>query len=77
MGQQQLNENIVTDIASAILNAIVSGRNKALEKTMKQDPEFQKISAEVERTKRNLNAWVARELKRDPRMADRLKAIRG
>lgn len=74
---QQLNENIITDIASAIFNAIISGRNKALEKTMKSDPEFQKISAEVERTKRNLNAWVARELKRDPRMADRLKAIRG
>ena len=77
MGQQQLDENIVVDIANAIFNAIVSGRNKALEKAMKSDPEFQKIAAEVERTKRNINSWVERELKRDPRLAGRLKAIRG
>lgn len=77
MGQEELNENVITDIASAIFNAIISGRNKALEKAMKSDPEFQKIAAEVERTKRNINSWVERELKRDPRLAGRLKAIRG
>jgi len=73
---QELNENIITDIASAIFNAIITGRNKALEKAMRSDPEFQKISAEVERTKRNINSWVERELKKDPRMAGRLKALR-
>lgn len=73
----QLDENIVTDIAAAIFNAIISGRNKALEKAMRSDPEFQKIAAEVERTKKNINMWVERELKKDDRLAGRLKAIRG
>ena len=77
MGQEQLDENVITDIASAIFNAIISGRNKALEKAMRSDPEFQKIAAEVERTKKNINMWVERELKKDDRLAGRLKAIRG
>ena len=77
MGQKQLDENIVTDIAAAIFNGIISGRNKALEKAMRSDPEFQKIAAEVERTKKNINTWVERELKKDDRLAGRLKAIRG
>jgi len=74
---QQLNENIITNIASAIFGAIISGRNKALDRTMRSDPEFQKIAAEVERTKRNLNAWVERQLRKDPDLARRVQAIRG
>lgn len=74
---QQLNENVITNIAGAILNAIVSGRNKALDKAMRSDPEFQKITAEVERTRRNLNVWVERQLRKDPDLARKVKAIRG
>ena len=72
-----LTENIITDVVYKIFNAIIDDRNRSLERAQRADPEFQKIIANVERSKRELNTWVAKQLKKDPELAKRYKALGG
>ena len=68
-----LNENIITDVVEKIFNAIIDDRNRSLEREQQNDPEFQKIIANVERSKKELSSWVAKQLKKDPELARRYK----
>ena len=77
MSPQQLNEQrFVTDFIKRVFNAVVDQRNRALERAMEKDPEFQKIVGDVEKSRRDLEAWVARRAKSDPNLADKLKLVR-
>ena len=72
-----LNENVITDVVYKIFNAIIDDRNRSLERAQKKDPEFQRIIADVEKSKRELSSWVAKQLKRDPALARRYKKLGG
>ena len=72
-----LNENVITDVVAKIFNAIIDDRNRSLERAQKKDPEFQRIIADVEKSKRELSGWVAKQLKRDPALARRYKKAGG
>jgi hypothetical protein len=74
---QQLNEQrFVTDFISKIFNAIIRDRNQALTRTMEKDPEFQKIIADVEKSKNELHDWIEKRVKKDPELAKKLKMVR-
>ena len=72
-----LNENVITDVVYKIFNAIIDDRNRSLERAQKKDPEFQRIIADVEKSKRELSSWVAKQLKKDPELARRYKKFGG
>lgn len=72
-----LTENIISDVVFKIFNAIIDDRNRSLEAAQRKDPEFQKIIAGVERSKKELNSWVAKQLKKDPELAKRYKKLGG
>ena len=72
-----LNENIITDVVAKIFNAIIDDRNRSLERAQQNDPEFQKIIANVERSKKELISWVDKQLKKDPELARRYKKFGG
>lgn len=75
--RQQLNEQrFVTDFISKIFNAIIRDRNQALTRAMEKDPAFQKIIADVERSKNELHDWIAKRVKKDPELAKKLKMVR-
>ena len=74
---QQLNEqHFITDFVKKVFNAILGDRNRALERAMQKDPEFQKIIAELAESKKRLENWVAMRAKQDPALAKRMKALR-
>ncbi len=74
---QQLNEQkIVTDFIRKVFDAILSDRNRALERAMEKDPTFQKIIADVEKSKNELHQWVEARVKKDPKLAQKLAAVR-
>lgn len=73
----QLNEqHFITDFISKVFNAIVAGRNQALDKAMRKDPAFQKIVRDVEQSRQEMRDWIANRLKQDPALARRYKKIR-
>ena len=73
----QLNEqNFITDFVKKVFAAILGDRNKALERAMQKDPEFQKIIAQLAEDKKRLEKWVAMRAKQDPALAKRMKALR-
>jgi len=68
----------ITDFILKVFNAIVQQRNRALEQALQRDPEFQKISAELEKIKARLDEHIQLRLKEDPELArryERLSAI--
>ena len=74
---QQLNEqHFITDFVKKVFAAILGDRNKALERAMQKDPEFQKIIAQLAEDKKRLEQWVAMRAKQDPALAKRMKALR-
>ncbi len=72
-----LTENIIADVVTKIFGAIIDDRNRSLEAAQKKDPRFQKIIADVEKSKKELSGWVAEQLKRDPELARRYKKVGG
>ncbi len=74
---QHLNEqHFITDFVKKVFAAILGDRNKALERAMQKDPEFQKIIAQLAEDKKRLEQWVAMRAKQDPDLARRMKALR-
>ncbi len=74
---QQLNEqNFITDFVKKVFTAILGDRNRALERAMQKDPEFQKIIADLANSKKQLEQWVSMRAKQDPALAKRMKALR-
>ncbi len=74
---QQLNENIITDIVGKIFNAIINDRNQALDRAMQKDPKYQKILQDVKRSRQQLHALVADQLRRNPELAKKYKMVKG
>lgn len=75
MLSQQLNENIVLDFVGAIFNAIAKQRSKVIRRVAEQDPEFQKIVADLAASRARLKHWAAEKAKTDPRFARSLKTF--
>lgn len=74
---QQLNEqHFITDFVKKVFSAILGDRNRALERAMEKDPEFQKIVADLANSKKQLERWVSMRAKKDPALAKRMKALR-
>lgn len=75
--RQQLNEQkFVTDFISKIFNAIIRDKNQALTRAMEKDPKFQKIIADVARSKNELHDWIEKQVANDPELAKKLKMVR-
>lgn len=74
---QQLNENFITDVVKKIFNAIINDRNQALDRAMQKDPRFQKILIDVRKSRQELHALIADQLKRNPELAKKYKMVTG
>jgi len=68
MARNQLNEgNFVIDFVEAIFDAIVRQRNKVIQKTAEKDPEFKRITMQLQKGHDDLIAWATEKAKTDPR----------
>ena len=62
MTRRPLNEDgFVLKFVAAIYNAILNNKKRALERAMQSDPQFRKIVADIEQSKRDLEQWVAQQ----------------
>ena len=65
----------ITDFISKVFNSIVDQRNRALEKALHRDPEYQKILADLEKSRAEMKEHIQRRLEEDPELARRYERI--
>lgn len=76
MSKRPLNENIVIDFVEAVFNAIINQRNKAIERAAAKDPEFQRITKQIETGRNDLIQWAEEKAKTDPNFARTYQAMK-
>ncbi|KKL56698.1 hypothetical protein LCGC14_2242830 [marine sediment metagenome] len=75
---EPLNEqNFITNVVKKIFSAIINDRNQSLNRAMQKDPRYQKILADVKKSRRELHALVVDELKRNPKLAAKYRLVKG
>ena len=73
-----VNENIIDNIVGGIFRTIGKGlRSAAIKKISKKDPEFAKKIKDLEQSRKELDAYLEKNVKSKPSKKDRKAVIRG
>jgi hypothetical protein len=73
-----VNENIVDNIIGSIFRTVGKGlRSAAINKISKKDPEFAKKMKDLEKSRKELDDYLSKNVKNRPTKSDRKAVIRG